>query len=417
MKKYHTSAAIAPFLLWLLAFSSRVLASHSFHQISPARSRHQHARLVGPSRSALEPKTQSGAPSAASTSTSASVTSLGMGSLIAGALRVGEILGTTTTCCTSISAAVTNSLRSGPFGVLALAAVASSVVTPLTLYRQAYSFSTAYALSIMAMAMALLATFDVSGSMPTVRLLVAVVVYGFRLGAFLLVRQLTVASKRDMVLKFEKTPRLKRVPFSLAVGLFYAFMMTPALYLCRAASSVGGVGLSETANTIVSASGALIWFAAIVQTWTDAQKFLAKRGNDESLDFRGPFQGWYGVSRHPNYMAEILVWIGVFVGGLPALLLEGNLFSSTGVVGNVVALVCSFLGFSGIVQTMLGATKGIETKQETKYGGQLPYEEWKAKTSKLVPSPTKNLVGSILPFSISAILAFVTSKVVLQLYL
>jgi steroid 5-alpha reductase family enzyme len=339
-----------------------------------------------------------------------------MGSLVAGALRGGAILGT----ATSATTAVANSLRSGPFGALALAVVASSVVTPLTIYRQAYSFSTAYALSIMGMAVALLATFDVSGSIPTVSLLAAVVVYGFRLGSFLLVRQATVASKRDLILKFEKTPRLKRVPFSLAVGLFYALMMTPALYLCRSASSgsvgVGvGVGLSETANQIVSASGALIWFAAIVQTWTDAQKFLAKRGNDESKDFHGPSQGWFGVSRHPNFMAEIMVWIGVFVGGLPALL-NGGQWSSMG-VGNVVALVCSVLGFSGIVQTMLGATKRLETKQETNYGGQLPYEEWKAKTSKLVPSPTKNFVGTILPFSISAILAFVTRKVVLHLYL
>ena len=413
MKIYHhTSAAIAiaPFLLWLLAFSSRVLASHSFHQVSPARSqsqsRHQHAR---PSRQ------QPGA-------TSASTTSLGMGSLVAGALRGGAILGTVTATatvtagCTSATTAVANSLRSGPFGVLALAVVASSVVTPLTIYRQAYSFSTAYALSIMGMAVALLATFDVSGSIPTVSLLAAMVVYGFRLGSFLLVRQATVASKRDLILKFEKTPRLKRVPFALAVGLFYAFMMTPALYLCRVASSGGvGVGLSETANQIVSASGALIWFAAIVQAWTDAQKFLAKRGKDESMDFHGPSQGWFGVSRHPNFMAEIMVWIGVFVGGLPALL-NGGQWSSMG-VGNAVALVCSVLGFSGIVQVMLGSTKRLETKQETKYGGQLPYEEWKAKTSKLVPSPTKNLVGSILPISISAILAFVTRKVVLHLYL
>jgi len=339
-----------------------------------------------------------------------------MGSLVAGALRGGAILGTATatTGCTSATTAVANSLRSGPFGVLALAVVASSVVTPLTIYRQAYSFSTAYALSIMGMAVALLATFDVSGSIPTVSLLAAMVVYGFRLGSFLLVRQATVASKRDLILKFEKTPRLKRVPFALAVGLFYALMMTPALYLCRVASS-GGVGLSETANQIVSASGALIWFAVIVQAWTDAQKSLAKRGKDESMDFHGPSQGWFGVSRHPNFMAEIMVWIGVFVGGLPALL-NGGQWSSMG-VGNAVALVCSVLGFSGIVQTMLGSTKRLETKQETKYGGQLPYEEWKAKTSKLVPSPTKNLVGSILPISISAILAFVTRKVVLHLYL
>ena len=345
-----------------------------------------------------------------------------MGSLVAGALRGGAILGTVTATatvtagCTSATTAVANSLRSGPFGVLALAVVASSVVTPLTIYRQAYSFSTAYALSIMGMAVALLATFDVSGSIPTVSLLAAMVVYGFRLGSFLLVRQATVASKRDLILKFEKTPRLKRVPFALAVGLFYAFMMTPALYLCRVASSGGvGVGLSETANQIVSASGALIWFAAIVQAWTDAQKFLAKRGKDESMDFHGPSQGWFGVSRHPNFMAEIMVWIGVFVGGLPALL-NGGQWSSMG-VGNAVALVSSVLGFSGIVQVMLGSTKRLETKQETKYGGQLPYEEWKAKTSKLVPSPTKNLVGSILPVSISAILAFVTRKVVLHLYL
>jgi steroid 5-alpha reductase family enzyme len=288
-------------------------------------------------------------------------------------------------------------LSSGPSGILGLAAIASAIVTPLTLYRQAYSFSVGYGLSVAAMGLALQTAFATSSLAPPVASLVsAMVFYGIRLAFHLLLREFTVPSKQEQLKSMDKTPRPKRVPFSLTIGLFYSFLMTPALYLCRA-SARGS--LSPTATTIATAGSALAWFGAIVEAWTDAHKFWAKRGKDDATDFHGPSTWWYGVSRHPNYLGEITVWIALLTSGLPALM---SSFSSFGAGSAAVALVCSLLGTTGIVNTMLMATKRLEGRQEDKYGGQEAFDSWVSKTGKLVP--TKPL-QSALPVVISAALA------------
>lgn len=322
-----------------------------------------------------------------------------MGPVI-GALRGGSVLETAT-------GTITNSLLSGPFGVLGLAAIACSIVTPLTIYKQAYSFSVSYGLSVMVMALALLKTFGLGGSGPVGSLLVALVVYGLRLSAHLYVRELTVPSKKEQIKSFDKTPRLKRIPFSMSVGLFYGFMVTPALYLCRAGA--GASGLSDTATAFAKAGGALAWFGAIVEAWTDGQKFLKKRGKDGSMDFLGPSTWWYSVSRHPNYVGEILFWTGVFVSGLPSFFADGL------TVVNVIASVCSFFGFYGILQIMLGASTRLDGKQDEKYGGQMHFEEWKSNTSKLAPTSVKGLTRSILPGSVSVGLTILAIKLAAKL--
>jgi len=371
--------SVAPVLLSLLAHSSKVLESHSFRQVSPAR------RLV-----ARTPDTI-----ATATTAAASTTSLQMGSVI-GVLRGGAVLGTATS-------ALTNALQAGPFGILGLTAIASAVVTPLTLYRQAYSFSVGYGLSAMVMGLALLRTFNLDVGGPALGLVGAMIFYGFRLTTFLLLREVTVPSKHEQIKSFDKTPVLKRIPFAVSVGLFYSFMATPALYLCRASGQ-----LSAKATAFANAGVALAWFGAVVEAWTDTQKLLAKRSRDGSMDFHGPSKWWYGVSRHPNYFGELLFWFGLLMSGFPAFV-AGGISSLT--IGKIVPLVASLLGFAGIFQTMTGATNRLETKQDDKYGGQMAFEEWKSKTSKLAPT-TKNLIGSILPVSISAGLAAFAIKAV-----
>lgn len=306
---------------------------------------------------------------------------------------------------TTVGSAVAASLASGPYGVLGLAAIASAIVTPLTVYRQAYAFTVAYGLSAAAMGWALRTAFGIVGcGGPVGSLTAAMMAYGLRLSAHLLLRELTVPSKREQLASFDKTPRLKRIPFALSVGLFYGFMASPALFLCRASAAAGG--LSGTAATAARIGGALAWFGLIVEAWTDGQKLWSKRGRDGAMDFRGPSTWWYGVSRHPNYAAEILFWCSVLAAGLPSFFVGGGLTPATGV-----GLVCSVLGVFGILQVMLGATKRLEGKQDEKYGGQLPFEEWKAKTGALAPPVSlEGLTGSILPGSISVGLTVLAVK-------
>jgi len=286
------------------------------------------------------------------------------------ALRGGAVVGTAIT-------AVTNALKcGGPFGILGLAAISSSVIAPLTLYKQAYSFSVGYPFAMMSIGLALRKTFHAGG--PASALLTALMVYGAK---HLLLRECTIQSMK--LKNFDQTNW--RIPFSQ--GLVCASLATPALYLCRA----GGALLE---NAISWTGVYTAWYGLTVEAMADLQKLLAKR---DSKDFHGPSEGWFGVSRYPNYAGELVFWLGVLVAGLPSFFLGGI------TVGNSIAAFCSVLGFFGIYQTITKATRHLEDTQHEIYGGHAPFETWKAKTSALFPTqplPLAGLVAPVVPLAV-----------------
>jgi len=288
-------------------------------------------------------------------------------------------------------------------GILALTAVASAVVTPLTLYRQDYSFSVGFSLSVAAMGLALLNIFGdtllgtngaaLSKSFAPLLLVSSMIFHGIRLGSFFVLREIAVPSKHEQIKSFDKTSLLNRLPFSIAVGFLYAFMVTPALFLCRA--SAQGV-LSFKADKVTALGAALAWLGAVIEAISDLQKFVAKRGKDKSKFFQGPTTGWFGVSRHPSFFGEILFWLGILVGGTPGLQI------------NILAWIVSLLGFYAIYNIMIRATVRLEKKQREKYGRQPDYEKWKKKVPQLFPGTS----AIIFPLSVSAVSATVLMKAV-----
>jgi len=319
---------------------------------------------------------------------------MGMGSIL-GALR-GGAGAAMPTLVEDIGIFIFTSLQTGPMGVPALAAIASAVVVPLTLYRQGYSFSVGYGYSVFAMGLAMWSMFGTNlvsaarlggslSSLGPLLLLSSILFYGFRMGSFLLLREFTVKSKREQIKSFDKTPLLKRIPLAISVSIFYAFEVTPILYMCRsvvaaaAATAVTtGRQISDTSAIITLAGAAIAWSGALIEALADTQKYFAKRrGQKDDVDetkFQGPTSGLYSLSRHPNYLGELIFWFGILVGGAPS-------FGKS-----PIAWICSALGFVGISKIMMGATNGLEKKQEKKYGGQDLYVKWKKSTSRLMPS-------------------------------
>ena len=270
-----------------------------------------------------------------------------------------------------IIAAGTVALQSGPLGVVALWGVASAVVIPLTMYRQGYSFSVGYGFSVMAMGLAILKVFQPTAAVPFT-MVATTIFYGFRLGSFLAIRNASVASKAEQMKSFDKSPWLQRIPLALSVALFYAFMILPALYACRAGPLEGIPHVIATAGAVVAV------FGAVMEAIADSHKFLAKRrsssGGVEVDNFVGPTVGVYQICRHPNYLGELLFWGGLFIGGAPT-------FGTS-----VMAWVASTFGLYGIYGIMTNATKRLDEKQFEKYKGQEKYDSWRASvTAPLFP--------------------------------
>jgi len=269
-----------------------------------------------------------------------------------------------------IATTVVSSLQSGVYGIPALICVASSVLVPLTLYRQAYSFSVGYGFSMAAMGLSLLFAFPGDGGIlaalksgtPSYWLALSLVFYGLRLGGFILLRNATVPSKARTFKEMDRSSRPRRIPFAVTVAIFYAFLASPVLYTLR--DSTQGVLLRKFGTS-------LAWMGFSLESFADAQKFNAMRGKDGRSEFSGPTGGLYSLSRHPNYFGEILYWGGVYLAGIPS-------FNT-----NALPWICSSLGFYGIFSIMKNATKKLDEKQQTRYSEQQSYIQWREK----VPYP------------------------------
>ena len=285
-------------------------------------------------------------------------------------------------------------LAAKPMGIISLWATALSVVLPLTLMRKGYSFSIGYGYSVMAMAALLMCTYDIPfkvmatpslAQQPAILLLFATLLYGFRLGTFLLLRMITVPSKARQMKEYDEKSNgrkataqriskgdwIQRIVLSVNVSLFYACMVSPLLYVLQPSAQ------SQVNRFFIPQMGAILaWLGLSMETIADAQKFIVKRKHGSHLDlsnttFVGPTRGLFRLCRHPNYLGELVFWAGLFIGGM------------TSYRTRVEAWVCSSLGFVGILFIMLNATKRLDKKQMETYGGQDKYDIWK----QTVPYP------------------------------
>lgn len=293
-----------------------------------------------------------------------------------------------------ISRTTANLLRSGPYGILTLAAVASSVLVPVTQYKSLYAFTVGYGLSVAVLGCALRSSFDVpwklndvstAMSLPSV-LTASTIFYGVRLTSYLLLREWT-GWKPKRAFSRKEPSRLQRVPFALSLALFYAFMVSPVMYVLRRAPELTTIEVvtASTSWQVAWLGTGLAWMGAILEAVADLHKFINKQRHSSRTStsstsaykrFTGPTEGVYSLTRHPNYTGEILFWVGNWLAGTSSL---GN--SVQGWIG-------STLGLVGIIYIMRSASNSLEKRQQESYGGQPTFETWRAKvTAPLIPLP------------------------------
>lgn len=159
---------------------------------------------------------------------------------------------------------------------------------------------------------------------------------------------------------------------SFAVKSFFRLFMVQALLaVLVTAPVVAVVTRQHELITWVAAVGFGVWGLGIVfEAVADLQlsQFLARKAGRQPDDIMD--KGLWKYSRHPNYFGEIMAWTGAAIVALSA-------SQWWGLLGPVV-LTIALVKISGIPPI------------EKRYRDNKKYQDYKAKTSALIPLPPKS---------------------------
>ncbi|MBQ4426244.1 MAG: DUF1295 domain-containing protein [Oscillospiraceae bacterium] len=225
--------------------------------------------------------------------------------------------------------------------------------------------SIGYGFAVAAGAVAIGIIFAVVGGLNiwTVIMLVLFVIYGIRLGGFLLVRELKNANYRKTLADATKTEK----PIPVFV-LFFMWIFLAALYTIQLSPVFYRIA-NGAQDVIVPIIGIVISVCGIIlEALSDKQKSEQKAKNPNMAAMDGLFK----LVRCPNYLGEITFWTGVFVGSVTALQGWGQ-------------WLFAILAWVSIIIIMFNGAQRLEARQNKNYGKDKKYQEYIKKTPLIIP--------------------------------
>lgn len=252
------------------------------------------------------------------------------------------------------------------FLILLLVALA---VSAIGFHRFVWFISLGYGFSMAAIGIALLVMFGPAAHQPgvltpvTVVMAALLIVYGLRLGCYLLVRERSSMSYRRTMKNEIKDGSDMRPMLTIVVWASCAL-----LYVCEASPLLFRLG-NRTPTDAVAVIGMIVMLLGIVlESAADFTKNRYKKRHPERFCDVGLFR----LVRCPNYLGEVLTWTGMFVSGLTAL-------------SGVWQWLAAVAGWACIVWIMFGGARRLELRQNRNYGGDPEYRAYAAGTPILIP--------------------------------
>ena len=237
------------------------------------------------------------------------------------------------------------------------------MVSSVGFYKYVYFISIGYGFSIAAMGMTMFILFFNHLSMGTIITSVLLVIYGCRLGGYLLIRELKSTSYRHKMKREIKDgssmKMIAKVSIWVSCALLYVLQVSPVF-----------LRLHNGAQTdLFCIVGIMIMIGGILlESLADLQKSKAKKKHPSSFCH----SGLYKIVRCPNYLGEILFWTGVFVSGM-------NIYEG------IWQWSMALLGYACIVYIMFGGARRLEIRQNKNYGADAKYQAYVKKTPILLP--------------------------------
>ena len=247
------------------------------------------------------------------------------------------------------------------FGVILLTAL---IFSACGFYMYIYFFSLGYGFSIAAIGAVLLFMFRGTVTAGTAAQCLLLIVYGLRLGGYLLVRELRSSSYRKVLdPELNRSRSMGMIPklsIWISCALLYTLQTSPVLF--RLQNGDGG-----TSPAVIA--GAVIMFLGIaIESLADHQKTQAKK----SQPYRFVDTGLYRIVRCPNYFGEILLWTGVLISGI-------------GSLHGIVQWACAIAGFLLILYVMFSGARRLELRQDKNYGKDPEYQKYISTVPIILP--------------------------------
>jgi len=260
--------------------------------------------------------------------------------------------------------------------------IVALVVCVIGFWKYVYFLSVGYGLSIAAIGLEMLIKYQfVKGiDLPwyVIVMLLLFIVYGVRLGGFLLVREIKNATYRKTLEEATKTKSGSSTKMPVPV-MVVMWVMVAALYMVQTSpvyyrientmvhSAMYHIGVADAdalaiVGVVISAIGLLL------EAVSDKQKSSAKKINPKRFCDSGLFK----ICRCPNYFGEITFWTGVLVGSL-------------NILKTWYQWVLAIFGYIAIVYIMLNGAKRLEKRQTASYGSDPEFQAYVSKTPIIFP--------------------------------
>lgn len=191
--------------------------------------------------------------------------------------------------------------------------------------------------------------------------------YGLRLGTFLTLRELQPSYRKELDEAQKRATGVgfgKKLLIWVGVSLLYAWMFSPCLFNLAQCRTLG----KSTFSYVILAGLIVMALGLLLEALADHQKSAFKK----ELPSRFCDVGLYRWVRCPNYLGEIVFWIGSWVAGIPA-------------YTHRLRWVFSLIGLVCIILIMMGSTKRLEGKQDERYGEMEEYQEYTRSVPVLFP--------------------------------
>jgi len=249
--------------------------------------------------------------------------------------------------------------------------LAAALFCSVGFIRFVWFMSVGYGLAISGVGVALIVLGFVCGGftfpacIPYLLFCLLMIFYGFRLGGFLLIREL---KNKAYQAKLKEAGGSKKTPIFVSVVMWG---MMAFLYFAQSSSMYFRLanGKANALTDVVFYVGfAISIIGVLLEAIADKQKSAQKKANPDMCATKGLFK----ICRCPNYFGEITFWTGMFISGISIYQGFWQWFIAA-------------LGYVLIVYIMFSGAKRLE-KRHIKHYSKLPeYQEYANKTPIIIP--------------------------------